>query len=134
MKQTPNHSPLTAEQLRAKLNRLTEEIIEDFSGLDPACSKALLSDFVSDLLLSAADQRRREDHRRKQAEGIAAARARGVKFGRPGPPLPENFDETRRAWRKGELTLRQAATACGMPQSSFYDAVMRLEQPGQRIG
>ena len=75
-----------------------------------------------------AEQSRKEERRQKQAEGIAAAKAKGVRFGRPGKPLPDNFDEARRAWRKGELSLQQAADLCGIPRGTFYNAVVRREQ------
>ena len=64
---------------------------------------------------------------KRQAEGIAAAKARGVKFGRPHKPLPDNFYESNCAWRCNEMTLRQAAKACGMPLSTFYTKSMQLD-------
>ena len=59
-------------------------------------SKELLGGFVSDLFLVVAEQRRRAERRQKQAEGIAAAKARGVRFGRPAIPCPDNFGEVYR--------------------------------------
>ena len=64
----------------------------------------------------------------KQAEGIAAAKARGVHFGAQRKPLPENFNECHRRWRSGEIKMSEAAEACGMAKSSFYDAAIRAEQ------
>ena len=66
--------------------------------------------------------------RQRQAEGIAAAKARGVKFGRPSMPLPENFQEVYGRWKEKELTLKQAARACGLSQSTFYDKARRFEK------
>ena len=54
------------------------------------------------------------------APTIAAARARGVRFGRPPKALPDNFDEVCRQWRAKKLSLAQAAESCGMPRSSFF--------------
>ena len=64
-------------------------------------------------------------------EGIAAAKARGTRFGRSRNPLPENFEQCREAWQSGEMTLSQAASACGMVRTSFQRAVARMEQAEQ---
>jgi len=82
--------------------------------------------------LAVTDAGARESVHRRQAEGIAAAKAKGVRFGRPSPPLPENFEEARIAWRSGALSLRQAANSCGMPPSSFRTAVQRAEGTVER--
>ena len=116
------------DELRGQLKELAQEIVSSLSGLDPEQSRELLGGFVSDLFLSVAEQSRKEERRQKQAEGIAAAKAKGVRFGRPGKPLPDNFDEARRAWREGELSLQQAADLCGIPKGTFYNAVVRREQ------
>ena len=70
--------------------------------------------------------------RQRQAEGIAAAKARGVRFGRPPDPLPENFHELHTAWRDHELTLREAAAACGLPSGTFYSKAVRLEEQAEK--
>jgi len=119
---------LSKEEIRAKLKALAEEITSDLSSLESVQSKELLSDFVSDLFLSAADRSRREDRRQKQAEGIAAAKAKGVRFGRPATAVPDNFDEIHRAWRSGQMSLQQAATACGMARGTFYNLAVRREE------
>ena len=118
------------ELLQTKLKELAEEISEDLSALEAEQGKELLSDFVSDLFLAAAKRRQQQERRRRQAEGIAAAKARGVRFGRAGMPAPENFDRLHQAWRNGQMTLGQAANACGMPESSFYNAAVR--EKGQK--
>ncbi len=102
----------------------------DMPLLDTRRDKDLLGSFLSDVvlqILSFVAQNERENIRARQAEGIAAAKARGVKFGRPKKPLPENFDETRRAWREHKVSLHQAAQACGLPDSTFYTAALRME-------
>ena len=123
-----NERELSREELQAKLQRLAREISSDLDALESVQSKELLSDFVSQLFLSAADQSRREGRRQKQAEGIAAAKAKGVRFGRPAAPLPDNFDQLRQAWRSGQMSLQQAASACGMAKATFYNAALRREE------
>ena len=88
-------------QVQEKLRLLAEEITEDLSRLESAQSKELLSDFVSELFLSMAKQDQQAVRRQKQAEGIAAAKARGVRFGPSRKPLPENFSETTGPGRAG---------------------------------
>ena len=116
------------ELLQARLKELAEEISDDLAALDDEQRKMLLSDFVSDLFLAAAERKRKEDRRQKQAEGIAAAKAKGVRFGRTRKPVPDNFDEVQRAWRSRELSLREAADLCGLSQSTFYAMAGRKEQ------
>lgn len=64
----------------------------------------------------------------KQAEGIAAAKARGVKFGRSPLTLPDNFYEVHKQWREKKLTLKQAAKACGLAESTFFDKSKEFEK------
>lgn len=116
------------EKIRMRLQDLARDIISELSESAPEQCKELLSDFVSELFLTNAEQNLREERRQRQAEGIAAARARGVQFGRRKTPLPEDFDELHRAFRNGKLTLLQAAEACDMTRSTFYNAVLRKEQ------
>ena len=102
----------------------------DMPLLDTRQGKDLMGTFIADLvlqILSFVAQSERENIRRRQQEGIAAAKARGVKFGRPPLPLPENFYEVHRRWRNKELTLRQAAEACGMPAGTFYGKAVKFE-------
>ena len=98
------------------------------SEQDPEHCEELLSAFVSHLFLSATKQSIRRERRARQAEGIAKAKARGVQFGVRRRELPDNFDEVRRAWRNREMNLKEAAKLCGMPTTTFYDAVRRAEQ------
>ena len=98
--------------------------------LDTTYCKDLLGSFIADLVLSVMSytaQMERENIRQRQAEGIAAAKARGVRFGPRPRTLPDNFEGLRRAWRSGELSMRAAAEACGMPATTFHDAVVRAE-------
>ncbi|MBD5169558.1 MAG: DNA recombinase [Oscillibacter sp.] len=120
------------KQLQKKLKELAEDISSELAILDEEQSKVLLSDFVSDLFLATAERKRKEERRQRQAEGIAAAKARGVRFGRTGKALPDNFDEIHHAWRGGQMNLQQAADACGMPQGTFYGIATRRERAENR--
>ena len=105
----------------------------DMPLLDTRQGKDLMGTFIADLvlqILSFVAQSERENIRRRQAQGIAAAMARGVKFGRPALPLPENFYEIHRAWRAKEIPLKQAAAACGMPVGTFYGKAVKFEKEG----
>lgn len=114
-------------ELQTQLQTLAKEIVVGLFALKPEESEHLLNSFVSALFLSAAEESRRADRRKKQAEGIAMAKARGIRLGRPSAPLPENFNQIRDEWRSKKLTLSQAASACGMPESTFYQKATRTE-------
>lgn len=106
-------------------------VVIDMPLLDTRRDKDLLGTFINDIVLalfSYVAENERMNIRQRQAEGIAAAKARGVKFGRPSMPLPENFQEVYRRWKGKELTLKEAARACGLPQSTFYDKARRFEK------
>jgi len=70
-------------------------------------------------VLSFVAENERTNIRQRQAEGIAAAKARGVRFGRPPRPLPENYGSAYRRWKAGAITCTAAAKECGMPLSTF---------------
>lgn len=112
---------------KEQMSSLANDIISTLREIDPEHSQELLSTLVSELFLAATTQSIQENRRKKQAEGIARAKAKGVHFGPCIKPLPENFEEAHRCWRNRELTLRDAAKLCGMPRSSFHDAVKRIE-------
>ena len=106
-------------------------VVLDMPLLDTRRGKDLMGTFLSDIVLqvlSFVAENERANLRQRQAEGIAAAKARGVRFGRPPRPLPENFHSLHRAWRAKTMTLRQAAGACGLPVATFYSKARKLEQ------
>ena len=106
-------------------------VVLDMPLLDTRRGKDLMGTFLSDIVLqvlSFVAENERTTIRQRQAEGIAAAKARGVKFGRPARPLPDNFHAVHRAWRNKELTLKQAAAACAMPTGTFYAKAVQLEK------
>jgi DNA invertase Pin-like site-specific DNA recombinase len=97
-------------------------VVLDMPLLDTRRGKDLMGTFLSDIVLqvlSFVAENERDNIRKRQAEGIAAAKARGVRFGRPPRPLPENFPSTYQQWKNSEITGVMAAKTCGMPVSSF---------------
>lgn len=105
-------------------------VVLDMPLLDTRRGKDLMGTFLSDIVLqvlSFVAENERTNIRQRQAEGIAAAKAKGVKFGRPPLPLPGNFYEVHKAWRNKKLTLKQAAAACNMPVGTFYGKARKFE-------
>ncbi len=97
-------------------------VVLDMPLLDTRRGKDLMGTFLSDIVLqvlSFVAENERKNIRERQKEGIEAARLRGVKFGRPSKPLPENFGQMSRKWMVGEISGRMAADLCGMPLTSF---------------
>lgn len=112
-------------------------VVLDMPLLDTRRGKDLMGTFLSDIVLqvlSFVAENERSNIRQRQAEGIAAAKARGVKFGRPSKPLPPNFYQAHQAWRSKKLTLQEAANACSMPVSTFYTKAVGLENEGKNSG
>ena len=105
-------------------------VILDMPLLDTRVGKDLMGTFLSDIVLqvlSFVAENERSNIRQRQAEGIAAAKARGVHCGRPPKPLPENFDLTYRRWKQGIITGTAAAQECGMPLSTFRYQMKKYE-------
>lgn len=100
-------------------------VVLDMPLLDTraAGQNGLVGRFVSDLVLqvlSFVAETERQSIKQRQAEGIAIAKANGVKFGRPTLPLPNGYETTVEQFRNREITGTQAARILGMPISSFY--------------
>ena len=100
----------------------TDIVVLDMPLLDTRRGKDLMGTFLSDIVLqvlSFVAENERTNIRSRQAEGIAAAKARGVRFGRPPKPLPENYHSAYQRWKSGTITGTAAAKECGMPLSTF---------------
>lgn len=98
-------------------------VVLDMPLLDTRSGKDLMGTFIADLvlqILSFVAQNERENIRQRQAEGIAAAKARGVPFGRPALPLPENFEQVVSSWRNKEIDFASALQQTGMRPATFY--------------
>ncbi len=123
------------EEILQQWRVLTKEkgidiVVLDMPLLDTRRGKDLMGTFLSDIVLqvlSFVAENERTNIKQRQAEGIAAAKAKGVKFGRPPLPLPDNFCEVHRAWRSKKLTLKEAASACNMPVGTFYGKARKFE-------
>lgn len=125
------------EEVQNQWRLLTKEkgvdiCVLDMPLLDTRRGKDLMGTFIADLvlqILSFVAQSERENIRKRQAEGIAAAKAKGVRFGRPPLPLPDNFHSVCQRWKTGKITGTAAAKECGMPLATFrYKAKMYGKQ------
>ena len=106
-------------------------VVIDIPLLDTRREKNLLGTFISDVvlaLLSYVAENERTNIKQRQAEGIAAAKARGVKFGRPPLPIPQNFYQMHKDWRAGKITIEEAAKACNMCPKTFYSKAVKYEK------
>ncbi len=121
------------EEILEQWRILTKEkgidiVVLDMPLLDTRRGKDLMGTFLSDIVLqvlSFVAENERTNIRQRQAEGIAAAKARGVRFGRPSSPLPDGFHEIYLCWKDGKITGTEAAKECNMPLSTFrYRAEM----------
>ncbi len=105
--------------------------VMDMPILDTRREKNLLGTFISDLvlaLLSYVAENERNNIRQRQAEGIAAAKARGVHFGRRPNPLPDNFYEIYQQWKMKKISISEAARKCRMPQTTFFERARAYEK------
>ena len=115
------------EEIQNQWRILTKEkkidiVVLDMPLLDTRRGKDLMGTFLSDIVLqvlSFVAENERTNIRQRQKEGIAAAKARGVRFGRPPRPLPENYHSAYQRWKAGTITGTAAAKECGMPLSTF---------------
>jgi DNA invertase Pin-like site-specific DNA recombinase len=95
----------------------------DMPLLDTRLNKDLMGTFIADLvlqILSFVAQNERDTIRQRQAEGIAAAKAKGTKFGRPTKPTPNNFAELVKQWKHKQLSRKDLLKKCHISQTTFY--------------
>lgn len=105
-------------------------VVLDMPLLDTRRGKDLMGTFLSDIvlsLLSYVADNERINIRQRQAEGIAAAKAKGIRFGRPPLPLPDNFYTVYDEWKAKKISLAEASKKCGLPKGTFYSKARRLE-------
>ena len=116
------------KEIQEQWKLLTQEkgidiCVLDMPLLDTRQGKDLMRTFIADLvlqILSFVAQNERENIHKRQAEGIEAAKARGVKFGRPEKAVPEDFAHLVQAWKNNKLPLEEVLKRCNMSESTFY--------------
>lgn len=127
------------EDILAQWRILTKEIgidicVIDMPLLDTRSGKDLMGTFIADLvlqILSFVAQNERENIKKRQAQGIAAAKERGIKFGRPEIALPDNFGKIIRAWEGKQISLDTALQQCNMSEATFYRKLREYRQSMQ---
>ena len=95
----------------------------DMPLLDTRQGKDLMGTFIADLvwqILSCVAQSERENIRKRQEQGIAAAKARGVRFGRPEKPVQDNFGKIVSDWEKKKVSFEKTLELCDMSEATFY--------------
>jgi DNA invertase Pin-like site-specific DNA recombinase len=116
------------EEIQNQWRILTKEIgidicVLDMPLLDTQNGKDLMGAFIADLvlqILSFVAQSERENIKKRQMEGIAAAKARGVKFGRPEKTAPDDFGKIVKAWEQKKLSFSDVLEKCNMSEATFY--------------
>lgn len=116
------------EDIQKQWRILTKDIgidicVIDMPLLNTRNAKDLMGAFIADLvlqILSFVAQNERENIKKRQAQGIVIAKAKGVRFGRPESPLPENFDEIIKDWDMGKISTADVLKLCNMSESTFY--------------
>lgn len=124
------------EEIQNQWRHLTKEIgidicVIDMPILDTRPYKDLLGTFVTDLflqVLSFVAENERDNIRKRQAQGIAAAKLRGVKFGRPEKAMPENFAELVEQWKKKKLPQEKILRQCNMSKATFYRRLSEMNR------
>ena len=103
----------------------------DMPLLDTRTAKDLMGTFIADLvlqILSFVAENERLNIRKRQEQGIAAAKARGVRFGRPEKPVPEDFPQIVRKWEQSELDIPEVLRLCGVSGATFYRRLKELRE------
>lgn len=130
------------EDIQTQWRVLTKEkgvdiCVMDMPLLDTRQGKDLLGTFIADLvlqILSFVAQSERESIRKRQQEGIVAAKARGVKFGRPEKPLPVDFAAIVQQWERKDLPFTEVLRQCQISKATFYRRLKAFRQAEQDTG
>lgn len=116
------------EEIQNQWRVLTKEkgidiCVIDMPLLDTRQGKDLMGTFIADLvlqILSFVAQSERENIKKRQAEGIAAAKAKGIKFGRPEKKVPDDFAKIVKTWEQKSLPFSEVLKKCNMSEATFY--------------
>jgi DNA invertase Pin-like site-specific DNA recombinase len=122
------------EEIQNQWRVLTKEkgidiVVIDMPLLDTRQGKDLMGTFIADLvlqILSFVAQSERERIKERQRQGIAAAKARGVRFGRPKKELPEDFAELVEQWKAGKIIFQEVLEKCGISEATFYRRLRKM--------
>ena len=118
-----NYKEIQQEWRKITQNKKADIIVLDMPLLDTTKAKDLLGTFIADLvlqLLSFVAENERINILQRQAEGIAAAQKRGVKFGRPKRKLPKDYAEYYKLWKDKKISAQEGADRCNMTLRAFY--------------
>ena len=124
------HEILDHWRVLTKVKKVDIAVI-DMPLLDTRKGKDLMGTFIADLvlqLLSFISESERKNIKERQREGIEAAKIRGVKFGRPRKPLPENFDQLYNLWKTKEISAAEIARQCDITPATFYNRAKKMKQ------
>ncbi len=122
-------------EIQNQWRMLTKEIgidicVIDMPLLDTRNGKDLMGTFIADLvlqILSFVAESERENIRKRQEQGIAAAKKRGVRFGRPESKVPDNFQSIVKLWERGNIKLEEVLEKCKMSKSTFYRKLREMQ-------
>lgn len=122
------------EEIQNQWRILTKEknidiCVLDMPLLDTRNGKDLMGTFIADLvlqILSFVAQSERENIHKRQEQGIAAAKARGVQFGRPRMPVPDDFGQIVDDWKRKNITISEATDRCNLSESTFYRRIHEM--------
>ena len=127
------------EEIQKQWRIITKDLeadicVLDMPLLDTRQGKDLMGTFIADIvlqILSFVAQNERENIKKRQEEGIAAAKAKGVRFGRPQIPLPDNFSELVKAWEEKRVSSEEILKLCNMSEATFYRKLRRYRTLGE---
>ena len=111
---------MVSQEEYQRLVGLTEDLYRSNLSQSEAASPRDFADMLVRQILSTADQSAKQVRRGQQAEGIARAKAQGVRFGRPQAPVPPGFPAVVEAWQRKDITFQQALDKTGLSESTFY--------------
>lgn len=126
-----NYSEILDEWRYITKKKGADVVVLDMPILDTRSGKDLIGTLIADIvlqILSFVAENEREMIKQRQAEGIAAARARGVHLGRYPSPVPEEFAHVYWKWRNKEITSQEGKELCEVSLRSFYRLVQKYEQ------
>ena len=110
-------------------------VVLDMPLLDTRVGRDLVGTLISDIvlsLLSYVAQNERDSIRKRQAEGISAAKSRGVHLGRPVKKLPDNFADVVKLWEHEKISFDEALSLTGLKETTFYNRLRELRRKNKR--